>query len=1749
MLIKSNFSVLFFLLSLIFVRAQDIKLEEYPLDFHQARIAFSHHEFFTLQIDNKLDIKKIESFHFLGGKWIAMRWKDIQSQGLFSSKSIVRYGKLKPESKLSNILSFDSEIENQYKSHQAISFQVHTWGSHSETEKELKSIGVESIKWNDYGNIVTIIANDRQVEQLAETDFISYIEPVSERRTPLLNTMRAFLNIDAVHSESPLGLNFKGENIKLGIWDYGIAGFHKDLEGQIVNLDRNFYGASASQHSTLSSGAMLSKGVLRTENIGAAPKAKGYLYDFFGPILDEIKSVNENYGVFATNHSYNLGDAYRCFYDYRYSTASAEIDQFAIDNKRIVNVFAAGNSARACAYDYKTIVPGFQYAKNVILVGNLQTNETFYPGSAKGPTNDGRLAPHVMAKGSESFTPTKGITLPTPVDGYASGYGTSFAAPIVTGVVGLMQEAYLKNHAQMPLNATIKAILCNTAKDIGVPGPDYDYGFGKIDAYQAVKSILEENYIEDTVVDDEEKTFTIQVPEGTRELKVLLTWNDLPASLPNDKILVNDLDLELISPERAYLPLVLNPKKPDEKAIERRDSLNNIEQVVILNPVAGTYTIKVKGYQIVSTRQDFSVSYWMNLDEFRWNYPLKDNVLTAGAKNILRWRSKTEADEIQIDYALDGGNEWMSIGTQLPDSNYFVWNTPEGHHTKVLLRATKNNGQVLSVTDSFFISPLITLKASNCYGHIKTSWDDVEADSYIISILNNDNDWEDVVSTSANSYTFDNLKLGEEYYFSVRPFFDNWEGKRSYAVKLTYANTAVCSLDEKLIGVTDILPQMGAVGTEYALTDEEHLEFTINNFSALAIPNVKLFYKVGDDEIKEVAIGNLAKNKVLSYVTDEIYDFSQLGIYQVKAWLSSTDEETHSDTLTHYIYQKQSLVADFPYSQDFEAMDDTLLYTQTFVGIKEMPEWDYVKTGTGRIFNSLSASYSPEGDRALSIDSYINKGNAKNTLYLNIDLSNQQDSLVYLDYKFIQRSGNLAGDSIYLQGSQTDEWIPLKNIYYPSLVAGRIYQAKRINLSESIAGTTQNFSNHSVLKFVFSTPNNTATTVGNGGYTIDDIQLYNGGVDLSIESIDVNDVYCLDASAMPLEIPVKVLVKNNSPHLISAGEMYFSLIKNGDVISDEINKNDILPFGEIEYTFTKKLEVDSYESFEVSVHLEHADDFISENNDSKTRTVSFVHQIKQLPLELSFNDTDEIQFVPAGNTYSWEVGQPQKNYIYNVADNPGSAYVTDLKRYYLSNEESYLNIGCLDPDLLTSNSEMSFLLIYNTENGVDGMWAEYSYDGNNWSDLGNHEAGYNWYVEDTYNAWDGDMLNWQVASLPLSELVGGEQEQVFFRFGFASDEYIQMEGIGIDNFRINNAMHARIATESTQVTGLSTGDGLVELKSDDVIYGYLDDKGQVLGTIVLDILVSEDEILSYRDKFLMSRYFHIQTDNKPERAYNLTLFSKNSEYLEVLNHDRNIRRMGEIGYLVYDGVNTDTAYSNNHFSDNYTFYHPDSIAFWPYIDGYELRFSLDKQEAEIYLSSNEQSLAAYPKLTSIIDLKVYRDEDADVSVVEWETEADLDVKNYTVQHSLDAINFEDVISILKSETNTYSFLDEENNENGEHYYRVVASNETDAYTSLLDSVLINRKPTAIKDKHSENWMMSYMGKGNLWFSTNQLQLSSPHYRLIDISGRIIDEWTENDFSGNGIYFSKNLHSAPAAMYILQIKDGEIITSSKFVKSD
>jgi hypothetical protein len=100
------------------------------------------------------------------------------------------------------------------------------------------------------------------------------------------------------------------------------------------------------------------------------------------------------------------------------------------------------------------------------------------------------------------------------------------------------------------------------------------------------------------------RTFTVQVTAG-QSLRAALVWTDFPSTPAASVNLNNDLDLEVTGPAGTFRGNVLtNGQSTTGGAADRR---NNVEQVALAAPAAGTYTVTVRAFNVPSSAQPFAL--------------------------------------------------------------------------------------------------------------------------------------------------------------------------------------------------------------------------------------------------------------------------------------------------------------------------------------------------------------------------------------------------------------------------------------------------------------------------------------------------------------------------------------------------------------------------------------------------------------------------------------------------------------------------------------------------------------------------------------------------------------------------------------------------------------------------------------------------------------------------------------------------------------------------------------------------------------------------------------------------------------------------------------------------------------------------------------------------------------------------------------------------------------------------------------
>ena len=391
------------------------------------------------------------------------------------------------------------------------------------------------------------------------------------------------------------------------------------------------------------------------ENDGMAPAAQmifqdvgndqGELYGLYYVSQYDLNRQAYASGARVHNDSYGLQDISNS-----YDTDSQELDYFMWMYSSYVIFFSAGNSGP----HERTLGGEGSTAKSTLSVGASLPGwsgdgEDLISFSSRGPTTDGRLKPDIVTPGIVySAVETQGVlsggvtvsqTVPANNNCATSiTFGTSFSSPTAAGM-GLLVRQYfvdgfhptgeaVPENSHDPTGALVKAVILNSGRNmegnvmgfnrtgleaIGQldPLPSTHQGWGRMALDDALYFLGDRRDLEvlaDIPTGDEDDSLqTGDVAEyelfvsDDEPFKVTLVWSDVPGEIYAGKALVNDLDLELVSPEGQHYignyGFIEGYNVPADVTMlevapeEVLDSLNTAENVFVLHPAEGMWKI------------------------------------------------------------------------------------------------------------------------------------------------------------------------------------------------------------------------------------------------------------------------------------------------------------------------------------------------------------------------------------------------------------------------------------------------------------------------------------------------------------------------------------------------------------------------------------------------------------------------------------------------------------------------------------------------------------------------------------------------------------------------------------------------------------------------------------------------------------------------------------------------------------------------------------------------------------------------------------------------------------------------------------------------------------------------------------------------------------------------------------------------------------------------------------------------------
>jgi serine protease AprX len=519
---------------------------------------------------------------------------------------------------------------------------------------------------------VRVAVTEAQLAALTSLDAVHHVEAVPERKL-FNNVARPIINADVTIA----GTAYQGDGEVVCVADTGFdtgstSQVHPAFTGRVASLySLGRPGADPDDphgHGTHVAGSVLGDGHSSSMGgpiQGTAPRATLVLQSvinedeeftgiptdlhdlFLPPYRDDGARVHTNSWGATTPGQH-------------YDQSAKEIDEVVWDHPDLVICFAAGNDGadgdRDGRVDPRSI--GSQSAaKNCITIGASESRrediDLSYGGlrpdhfpaepiaadlmadnpdgmgafSSRGPTQEGRLKPDVVAPGTSILSTLSRKAKASTVFGTSSDplfffdTGTSMATPLVAGCVAVLRETLRRNGTPQPSAALIKALLINGAVELpgqyspseAGPSPNNDSGFGLVDLAGSViiaGSEPDSDFGEGGPLEQgQSDSFTVTIPErspgegrgpedaGGADFKITLVWTD-----PAGEGLQNDLDLILVT---------ANGEERHGNMGSGRDfdRVNNVEQIVWTDIPAGEAKVTVRAERITRFAQPYAYAW------------------------------------------------------------------------------------------------------------------------------------------------------------------------------------------------------------------------------------------------------------------------------------------------------------------------------------------------------------------------------------------------------------------------------------------------------------------------------------------------------------------------------------------------------------------------------------------------------------------------------------------------------------------------------------------------------------------------------------------------------------------------------------------------------------------------------------------------------------------------------------------------------------------------------------------------------------------------------------------------------------------------------------------------------------------------------------------------------------------------------------------------------------------------------------
>lgn len=1577
--------------------------------------------------------------------------------------------------------------------------------------------------------VVFIQANQSVIDLLAALPFVTYISLQSLQPRPLNYEDVAMHGASGFNAFT--GKNLQGKGVTVGMGDQGNITTHIDFANRIILRTSDQPGS----HSTHVAGTLAGAGIIDVTKHGLAPKAT-IIDQYFSDIITNAPTYITDNNMVASNNSYtnaSAGCAGEGVYDYLSNYADAQINYY--DN--LIHVFAAGNdggyTCGAFPLGFGTIKSGWQSAKNVLTVGNINSADyTLYPYDSHGPVADGRIKPDIVASGMA-------ITSTFPFNTYNYDEGTSMSAPVVTGSLALMYERYRQLHSGSdPKSALMKAIVCNTAEDFGNPGPDYSFGFGMLNVRRAVAVIDSNWYSTSSLSNGGNATIGIHVPANVKRLKVMLYWADVAGNVGAANALVNDLDLTVTTPSAVmHYPLVLNPAPANvnDNAVEGADHTNNIEQVVIEKPAAGLYNANITGYAVPFGPQPYALTYEIIDSSVTVEYPFGGETWVPGDIENLRWSGYgNDSNTYNIKYSPDNGSTWTTIAANVPAaSRTYPWTVPDTATNNALIKVSRNSSS-LSGQNSFNFTILgrpTIVDTVVCEGYVQLNWGAVDkATSYDVLQLVGDS-MKAIANTTDTFFQVKALNRSQTYWFGVSAKNGSVAGRRSLSVSAIPAG-GPCILPEfnnDLIIDSILQPNTARNYFSTAPNATAPVIVRIKNLGSVDVAGpFTVSYTCAGGTATETVNATIPADSTYDYTFTTPYTSSAAGFhYTFTAWVTDSADADHQNDTAYKVVKllANQVITALPVSESFETVTPED-YMGNVLGLDGDDALDMSSnTARGRARPFINSGFALSGKNAMTLDQTpYNVALNTDSLTISYNLSSYVNTPLRYDF-FYANQGVVydTANAVWIRGSENGAWVKAYDLFANQTSLGN-YKHAQFSIDNTLKSAVPSQVVSATFQIRFgevgqgsvNSPQPDNTT--DNGYTFDSLTLNLATNDVAlIKIISPDSTGCGTTAATPITVQIRNY--NNT----ALTNVHVNYQVNGGAVDNEIIS--IAADTVINYTFSQVADLSSYTDYVINAWVHYAPDNYHDNDSVLNYTIHNSPVITTYPYLESFENNNGY-FYTGGTNSDWQWGTPDKPVISKAA-NGNNCWATNLFGNYQDNQTSYLYSPCFDLSSL-AHPMLSFSHIFQTEDTYDFTWVEYSIDGKIWQKLGAAGSGENWYNNAATQGWTGSDTTWHVASMGIPT----NASTVKFRFVMSSDPAVNYAGVGIDDIHVFDSATIYTGAGITNNVQNVTGNNWIDFTSGGKMIASINPNGMDLGATMVQVYPYIGSPRNINGHYYLNRNIVIQPSNQPTGKVNVRFYYTDVEADSLLTANNCTtcaappKSAYDLGVTKFNGTMSN---ENGTLSDNaggYYLYIPrSSVNIVPYNNGYYSEFSVSSF-GEFWMDN----LGFIDTLQAVKFSAVAKQ---NLSQLAWTTLDDAGTYKYIVERSADNITYDSIGYVLSnnsSASSEYDFTDGAPLSDSNYYQlKIIALDGSITYSSsrllIFTDYGIWANPNPVKD-------------GILYISSLS---DASNAVLMDRSGKQIAS-----FSLHGKNNTINIGTVPSGMYMLKIFTESSIQTKKIL---